>query len=152
MRKGLIIVIGILLFLGGWILMDFGETVEDAPKGTMSPEEIDAKIKDVEWKWIQFSDPKMGNVTIKDSQNYTMILNSDGTMNVKADCNNANTTYKLDNGKITVGLMAQTLAFCPEGSLSDQFLANLQAATIYFTDDDNLYFDLQYDSGTMKFE
>ena len=152
MSKGLIIVIAIILFIGGWILIDFGESVDNDPQAPVSSDEVDSKIKDVEWNWINFSDPIEGEVGINDPENYTIILNSDGTMNIKADCNQANTTYELNNGEITVGLMAQTLAFCPPGSLSDQFLIYLSQARIYFLEDENLYFDLELDSGTMKFE
>jgi len=152
MSKGLIIVIGIILFLGGWVLIDFGESVDNTSQTTMSSDEIDSKIKDTTWNWISFSDPKEGEVGVEDPENYTILLNSDGTMNIRADCNQANTTYELDNGNISIGLMAQTLAFCPHGSLSDQFLIYLSQARIYFLEGENLYFDLEFDSGAMKFE
>ena len=152
MNKGLLIVIAIILFIGGWILIDFGESADNIPQATISPSEVDLKIKDVVWNWVSFSDPKEGEININDPENYTIILNSDGTMNIKADCNQANTTYELDNGNITIGLMAQTLAFCPPGSLSDQFLIYLSQARIYFLEGENLYFDLEFNSGTMKFK
>jgi uncharacterized lipoprotein YbaY len=44
-----------------------------------------------------------------------------------------------------------TLVACPPGSLGDQFVANLNAAAIYFFEGDNLLIDLMADSGAMRF-
>jgi hypothetical protein len=43
------------------------------------------------------------------------------------------------------------MAACPEGSLEDEFVRGLTAAAIYFIKDGDLYIDLKYDSGTMRF-
>ena len=40
---------------------------------------------------------------------------------------------------------------CPPESISDQYLKELQSAVIFFFQDGNLYFDLKFDTGTMKF-
>ena len=43
------------------------------------------------------------------------------------------------------------MAACPEGSLEEEFVRGLSAATIYFIQEGDLYLDLKYDSGTMRF-
>jgi hypothetical protein len=43
------------------------------------------------------------------------------------------------------------MAACPEGSLEDEFVRGLSAAAIYFIKDGDLYIDLKYDTGTMRF-
>ena len=46
--------------------------------------------------------------------------------------------------------MHTTRAICPPESLEEEFLGNLAAAAIYFVRDGILYFDLKFDTGTMK--
>jgi hypothetical protein len=44
-----------------------------------------------------------------------------------------------------------TMAACEPGSLEDEFVRNLTAATISFFKDGDLYLDLTADTGTMQF-
>jgi len=44
-----------------------------------------------------------------------------------------------------------TMAACPEGSLSDDFVQYLGFAAIYFFEEGDLYIDLMADGGTMRF-
>jgi heat shock protein HslJ len=43
------------------------------------------------------------------------------------------------------------MAACPEGSLGDTFVSQLGGAAIYFFQEGDLYIDLMFDSGTMRF-
>jgi hypothetical protein len=43
------------------------------------------------------------------------------------------------------------MAACPPDSLEQTFIKDLNAAVIYFIHEGNLYLDLKYDTGTMKF-
>ena len=143
-------VIGIGVILVAAVIMLVLRTppaVAPTPEATPIPSpEITGKL----WQWSDFTDPKEQYST-DDPENYTLILNEDGTANIKADCNAANTSYELTGGNISFGPIATTLALCPEGSRGNTFLANLEAARIWFAQDGDLYFDLQFDSGTMRF-
>ena len=46
----------------------------------------------------------------------------DGTVDIKADCNDASGTYTLDGANVTIEVGAATLAACPGDSRSEQFL------------------------------
>lgn len=83
--------------------------------------------------------------------NYTRQFNPDGTVAIQADCNRVGGSYTLDGSQLTIELGPSTLAACPEGSLGDQFVANLSGANSYFFDGDDLLIDLMFDSGTMRF-
>jgi heat shock protein HslJ len=103
------------------------------------------------WRWEQ---TLMGNGDefVPDNPgNYTLQFMPDDTVAVQADCNQVSGTYTLDGSAITIALGPSTMAACPEGSLGDQFVANLDAAAIYFFSDGNLFIDLKFDSGTMRF-
>ena len=105
------------------------------------------------WHWMQTlynDDRKVGPV---DPQIFTVQFREDGTLTVKADCNQKGGTYSVtdDENHISIVVTHSTMAVCPEGSLEDEFVRDLSAASIYFLKDGDLYIDLQFDSGTMRF-
>lgn len=126
----------------GWVLC-----IPGGEGQTQSTPELTGTV----WLWEQ---TLMGNGDkfVPDSPaNYTVQFMPDGTVAVQADCNQVGGTYTLDGNAITIALGPSTMAACPEGSLGDQFVANLGGAAIYFFQDGDLYVDLMFDSGTMKF-
>jgi len=104
------------------------------------------------WQWQSGTDPgtPMPGV-VPDPQNYTATFNTDGSINVKADCNNANGTYKQSGSSLTIAFGVTTLAACPSGSLSTAFLAGLEKAASYAIANDTLTITLS-DTGTMSFK
>lgn len=64
-----------------------------------------------------------------------MTYGSDGTIIYTADCNNGSMPYELSNAGMTGSMLASpgpmTLAACAPDSLSDSFIASLQAAQSY---------------------
>lgn len=103
------------------------------------------------WQWQQ---TLMGNddrLVPENPGNYTARFMPDGTLAALADCNQVRGTYTLEASSLAIELGPSTMAACPEGSLGDQFVANLSAANTYFFDGEDLLIDLVYDSGTMRF-
>ncbi|MBK7919984.1 MAG: META domain-containing protein [Chloroflexi bacterium] len=70
---------------------------------------------------------------------------------IKADCNNVVASYTTDGSALRIIPGPTTLAACPEDSLGDQFVANLSNAAIYFFQDGDLFMDMAFDSGTLRF-
>lgn len=105
------------------------------------------------WKWMQtlYNDDR--KVMPADPQNFTVQFREDGTLTVKADCNQKGGTYSVtdEDNRISIVITHSTMAVCPEGSLEDEVVRGLSAASIYFVKDGGLYIDLQFDSGTMMF-
>jgi heat shock protein HslJ len=80
-----------------------------------------------------------GVVPEADQANYTIMFNTDGSYNAKADCNQLNGTYTTTGtGGISIELGAMTMAMCPEESLSNQFVAALGNAESYAIADSQL--------------
>jgi heat shock protein HslJ len=75
----------------------------------------------------------------------------DGVIGILADCNSGSGSYETSGSSISINITNTTLALCPEGSLSDQFIRNLNSAAIYFDQNGNLFIDLMADAGTMEF-
>jgi heat shock protein HslJ len=105
------------------------------------------------WQWVQtlYNDDR--TVVPTDPENYTVQFQKDGTISVKADCNQKGGTVSIPPGenRISIEITHSTMAFCPKGSLEDEFVKGLSAAAIYFIKNGDLYIDLKYDSGTMQF-
>jgi heat shock protein HslJ len=56
-----------------------------------------------------------------------------------------------DSQEITIGPLATTSVACPPGSIGDDFVQGLINAAIYFLQDGDLFLDIRYDTGTMRF-
>lgn len=132
----------------GALLLLYGETV----LARFSREKHMALIGPV-WQWTQtlYNDDR--KVVPENPENYTVQFFEDGTISVNADCNVKGGTVLISPGEktISIEITQSTMAFCPKGSLEDKFVKGLLAAAIYFTKNGELYIDLKYDSGTMKF-
>lgn len=103
------------------------------------------------WQWIAFLDQASGPANVADPQNYVLTFQADGTVQVKADCNNAAGTYTASGSNLTITLGPVTLAACPEGSRSDQFINMLSGAGTYQIANNQLVINLIADSGSMTF-
>jgi heat shock protein HslJ len=105
------------------------------------------------WQWMEtlFNDDR--KVVPENPANYTLQFKEDGKLSVKADCNQKGGVYSVSPGEKTISMEIthSTMAFCPEGSLEDEFVKGFSAAVIYFFKDGDLYIDLKFDSGTMRF-
>jgi heat shock protein HslJ len=103
------------------------------------------------WQWQQTRMNNDEEFTPDDPSNYTVHFMADGSVAIRADCNRARGTYTSDGSAIAITMGPSTMAACPEGSLGGRFATQLVGATIYFFRSDDLYLDLKFDSGTMKF-
>jgi D-alanyl-D-alanine carboxypeptidase len=101
------------------------------------------------WQWIAFTGAQ-GPFTVETPESYQVTFNEDGTVAIVADCNNAAGSYTDDDGALAITVGPMTMAACPEGSRSDQFVQLLGNAAGYFMVEDQLYINLIADSGTMR--
>jgi D-alanyl-D-alanine carboxypeptidase len=103
------------------------------------------------WQWVSFTDP-LQQFEVETPESYLLTFNEDGTVAIKADCNNASGSYTAsEDGSLTIEVGPMTRAACPPGSRSDQFVGLLDGAARTFFDNGNLYLDLFADGGTMVF-
>lgn len=109
------------------------------------------EITGVKWKWQQTRYNNDQLAVPVDPSRYTVIFNTDGTLNIQADCNRGGGAYSMEGNRVTIEVTHTTRAMCPPESLDQIFIKDLNASTIYFFRNGDLYMDLKYDSGTMKF-
>ncbi len=101
------------------------------------------------WAWTRYLDQSSGPSDVTDPQNYVVAFLPDGTVQVKADCNSAAGSFTTNSDSLTITLGPTTLAACPEGSRSDQFLTLLGSAARYQISGGQLQIELFADAGSL---
>ena len=128
---------------------------QDVGDGSPPPETEDQpdkpNITDISWEWEKFTSGDDSEITVDDPTSYTLVLKTDGSVNIKADCNSVLGTYTMEDSSLRIVLGPTTLAFCGEDSLDNQYLPYLENVATYVLDGGKLYLNLQYDSGNMVF-
>jgi heat shock protein HslJ len=117
-----------------------------------SKQEVGADIKDITWQWAALveNQPAAQSV-VPDPENYTLLLNADGTLSIQADCNMVGGSYTVDGDSLTLELGPSTMAYCGEQSLDTMFLELLTNVESYTIESDQLVLSLQNDAGEMTF-
>ena len=95
-------------------------------------------------------DGQSTNSIISEPDLYTITFQTDGTANVKADCNNAALTYTTNGNQLTIKAGPMTLVYCGTASLSNEFVQALQVATTYTVQGSTLTIN-SGSNGTMNF-
>ncbi|HRW09311.1 MAG TPA: serine hydrolase [Caldilineaceae bacterium] len=103
------------------------------------------------WQWASFNSTDE-EVTVEDPANYMVTFKDDGTVAIKADCNNAVGTYILDGANITIELGPSTLALCPGDSRSEQFLQLLRDTASVLPIGAQMFASAKTEGSTMLFE
>ncbi len=103
------------------------------------------------WAWVRYLDQSSGPSDIDDPQNYEVAFLADGSLQVRADCNNAAGSYTAEADNLTITLGPTTLAICAPESRSEQFLTLLGSAAKYQISGGQLQIDLFADAGTLFF-
>jgi heat shock protein HslJ len=110
-----------------------------------------APITGTVWQWVQTQYSNDKRVAPAKPANYTLRFLEGGQIKVKADCNQKGGTYSVDGKRLSITISHSTMAACEPGSLEDDFVHNLAASADHFLRNGDLYIDLKYDTGTMKF-
>jgi len=110
-----------------------------------------ATLSGTTWQWQQTLMNNDEKFVPGNPARYSVQFNANGSVTVRADCNRVSGTYTVDGSAIAIALGPSTLAACPEDSLGERFASQLAGAALLFFKNGDLYLDLKYDSGTMRF-
>ncbi len=102
------------------------------------------------WQWEATVTP-VETITASEPERYTFLLGSDGRAQVRFDCNGGGGEFNISPGRLSFGPMMSTHMACPEDSQDARFAADLQRSVSFFVENGDLYLDLAYHSGTMRF-
>ena len=110
------------------------------------------EITGVTWAWSElFETLPASQSVVPDPENFTLMFNADGTLTIKADCNNVGGSYSIDGDLVTLELGPSQLAHCGDQSLDQLFLEMLEKIESYQLEDGDLVLRLEADSGSMTF-
>ena len=112
------------------------------------------EITGIQWQWAQLTETEPASQSVvPDPENYVMVLNADGTVNLKADCNMVGWTYTLDGASLAFNTLGpSTLAFCGDESLDTMFLEKLGKGGTVSLEDGRLVLALNENAGQMVFD
>ena len=107
----------------------------------------------IQWQWAELAETEPASQSVvPDPQNYVLVLNADGSANIKADCNMVRWSYTLDGTSLTFDTLGpSTLAYCGEESLDQQYLGLLGKGGTVSLEDDRLVLELNDAAGRMVF-
>ncbi len=109
-----------------------------------------AAVTGVEWEWVSTTTPIEETVVAEPSR-YTILLEPDGKLRALFDCNRGGGAYEITEGKLSFGPMMSTRMACPPDSLDAPFMRDLERVTSFFVRGGELYLEMPYDSGTLRF-
>jgi heat shock protein HslJ len=127
---------------------DEAETAKETAAGEFlrAPEAITG----VTWEWISTTTP-VEQTVVPDPARYTILLQPDGQLRARFDCNRGGGKYEIEEGRLSFGPLISTRVACPEDSLDAPFMMDLQRVSSFFVRDGELYLEMPMDSGTLRF-
>jgi len=121
-------------------------TATAAPSATPLPSPVGPL-----WRWQGTTLSDGTRITVADPSRYTLELRPDGSVAVKADCNQVIGSYTLNGSSLTIALRPSTLVACPADSQADVYMQQLGAVAAYVYDNAALILNMKVDSGNMRF-
>ena len=111
-------------------------------------------ITGIQWQWTQLTETEPASQSVvPDPENYVLVLNDDGSANIKADCNQVLWTYTLEDTSLTFDTLGpSTLAFCGEDSSDQIFLEKLGMGGSVSVEEGRLVLELNENAGRMVFD
>ena len=83
-------------------------------------------IRNVTWKLESIERVGSPTITIPNPEQYTIRLEDDGRVQVRADCNSCTGRYSLSGSSLSISTVACTTAFCTLASFDGNYSAALE--------------------------
>ena len=116
--------------------------------------DLQGEITGINWQWVQLTETEPASQSVvPDPENYVLLLNADGSVNLKADCNVVMWTYTLEDTSLSFNTVGpSTLAFCGDDSSDQLFLSKLGMGGTASIEEGRLVITLNENAGTMVFQ
>jgi heat shock protein HslJ len=112
------------------------------------------EITGIQWQWAQLTETEpAAQSVVPDPENYVLVLNADGSANLKADCNQVQWSYTLEGSSLTFNTLGpSTLAYCGDESLDQKYLEMLGKGGTVSVEEGRLVLKLNENAGQMVFD
>ncbi len=119
--------------------------------GPLLPVPIE-QVQGVTWQWFGWIETSPASQSlVPQPQYYTLSFQPDGSIQVRADCNQISGAYTAREGNLSLVFGPTTLAACPPDSLHDPFLEMLGNVDSYGLRDVTLVLQLRDAAGELLF-
>jgi len=108
--------------------------IGDGTDGTAANAAMD-KLKDITFQWTGSTYAGGTSSTPGDPSKYTVVFGADNHIAAQADCNQGGGVFTVDATTLRFEPIVSTLALCAEGSLSSEFLRDLEGVATYTLED-----------------
>lgn len=139
-----------LLVLAGCTQSSDEQSAQQRPPPPAERAEPASSLLGIEWQWISTITP-VERTEARDPERYTLRLQADGAAVMRFDCNRGSGSYELAENRITFGPLISTRMACPPDTQDSVFMGQLQKVSSYFVREGELFLEMPYDSGTMRF-
>jgi heat shock protein HslJ len=138
----------VIILLGAALLVAGG--CGDGSAGGPGAAPMEPDVVGIRWQWMGTTTP-VERIDVAEPSRYTLRLQADGGAAIEADCNGGGGSYELADNRIGFGPLVATRMACPPDSQDAVYLRQLGEVTSYFVEGGELYLEMPYDSGTMRF-
>ncbi len=111
-----------------------------------------ADLSGVVWQWLGSTSETGKAAKPKFPEKYTLAFLLDGRVTLRVDCNRGGGAYQMDGANLTIDAATLTRRACPQGSLGNRFVRDLNAVTSHAMMDGGPVLTLKDGAGEMKFE
>lgn len=107
-------------------------------------------VTGVTWEWVSTTTP-IEKTVVPEPERYTILFEPGGRLRARFDCNRGGGEYRIAEGTLSLGPLISTRMACPEDSLDGPFMRDLERVTSFFVRDGELYLEMPFDSGGLRF-
>jgi len=137
-----------MMIWGGIVLVVAGCALPPEGKGELSRDPT--FVLNRTWRWESTVTP-VERIAVADPDRYTLKLTADGKAQIQFDCNRGGGEFKIAEGTLSFGPLLSTRMACPPDSQDSLFMRDLERVVSFFVENDTLFLEMPYDSGTMRF-
>ena len=103
------------------------------------------------WRLVSLREKGQAEVLIEQPDTFTAEFAAEGRLSLRADCNRCSAGYTVDGGRLDVGLMACTRAFCVETAPLDTTYTTLVESAQTWSASGDGRLELASDAGVLRF-
>lgn len=112
----------------------------------------DHELSGTSWRLVEIRSMDDSVYTPEEGASYSLTLGDDGRAAIEAGCNRGSGPWTSEqDGKLTFGPIAATLAACSPDSISERFMAQFAWVRSYVLEDGNLYLATMADGSIIEF-
>jgi len=116
------------------------------------PAQAGTSLTGVQWGLTELTETQPASQSIiPDPENYTLVFQPDGGLQILADCNSGFGSYSIDGDSMGIEIGVLTTAVCGAESLSSLFFDLLERVGSYELSQEELVLNLAEVAGTMRF-